>query len=80
MNPIIEEDKLIMMIRIFLLDLELSMTLFKIYNLPMFNCHIGKSLKYKLEGTNLAVTKDQKYVAILTAFDFIRCTFAAGDF
>ena len=56
------------------------MTLFKIYNLPIFNCHTGKSLKYILEGTNLALTKDQKYVAILTDSDFIRCPLAAGHF
>ena len=72
-TPIIQDDKLIMMIRIPLIDLDSSMTLFKIYNLPIFNQDIGKSLKYRLEGNNLAVTKDQKYFAILTESDFIRC-------
>ena len=69
-----------MMIRIPLIDLDTSMTLFKIYNLPIFNHDIGKSLKYRLEGNNLAVKKDQKYFAILTESNFIRCTLAAGHF
>ena len=79
-TPIIQDDKLIMMIRIPLIDLDSSMTLFKIYNLPIFNHDIGKSLKYRLEGNNLAVTKDQKYFAILSESNFIRCTLAAGHF
>ena len=77
---LIQDDKLIMMIRIPLIDLDSSMTLFKIYNLPIFNHDIGKSLKYRLEGNNLAVTKDQKYFAVLTESNFIRCTLAAGHF
>ena len=79
-TPIIQDDKLIIMIRIPLFDLDSGMTHFKIYNLPLFNHDIGKSLKYRLEGTNLAVTKDQKYFAILTESNFIRCTLAAGNF
>ena len=78
--PLIQEDKLIMMIRIPLIDLGSSMTLFKIYNLPTFTHDIGKSLKYRLEGNNLAVTKDKKYFAILTESNFIKCTLAAGHF
>ena len=58
-TPIIQDDKLIMMIRIPLIDLASSMTLFKIYNLHISNHDIGKSLKYRLQGNNLAVTKDQ---------------------
>ena len=51
-----------------------------IYNLPIFNHDIGKSLKCRLEGNNLAVPKDQKYFVILTASNFIRCTLAARHF
>ena len=79
-TPILQGDKLIMMIRIPLIDLDSSMTLFKIYNLPIFNHDIGKLLKYRLEGNNLAVTKDQTYCVILTESNFIRCTLAAGHF
>ena len=68
------------MIRIPLIDLDSSMTLLKIYNLPIFNHDIGISLKYRPEGNNCAVTKDQKYFAILTEFNFIRSTLAAGHF
>ena len=48
------------MIRIPFIDLDCTMTLFKIYNLPIFNHDIGKSLKCRLDGNNLAATKDQK--------------------
>ena len=69
-----------MMIRIPLIDLDSSMTHFKIYNLPIFNHDIGKSLKYRLEGNNLVIIKDQKYFAVLTEPNFIRCTLAARHF
>ena len=68
------------MIRIPLIHLESSMTLFKIYNLPTFNHDIGKSLKYRLEGNNCAVTKNQKHFAVLTESNFIRCTLVAGHY
>ena len=74
---LIQDDKLIMMIRIPLIDLDSRLTHFKIYNQPIFNHDIGKSLKYRLEENNLAVTKYQKYFAILTESNFIRCTLAA---
>ena len=80
MTPIVQDDKLIMMVRILLIDLDSSITLFKIYNLLIFNHDIGKSLKYRLEGNNLAVIKDQKYFAILAESDFIRCTLPTGHF
>ena len=68
------------MIRISLLDTDCSMTLYKIYNLPIFNPTIGKSLKYNLEGSNLAVTKDNSYVTIPLEAEFIQCTLAQGHF
>ena len=79
-TPLIQDDKLIMMIRIPLIDPKSSMTHFKIYNHPIFKHDIGKSVKYRLEGNSLAVTKYQKYFAILTESNFIRCTLAAGHF
>ena len=56
------------------------MNLYKIYNLPIYNQHIGKSLQYVLEGTNLAITKDDKYAAILSDMEFIQCTLADRHF
>ena len=44
-TPKIQDDKLIMMICIPLIHLDSSMTLFKIFNIPIFNHDIGKSLK-----------------------------------
>ena len=66
------------MIKIPLTDLDSSMTLYKIYNLPIFHHEISKSLIYNIEGNNLAVTKDNKYVTILSDTEFIKCTLAQG--
>ena len=64
-NLVIHGGKLVLMIRIPLIDLDSGMSLYKIYNLPIYNHQIGKSLQYQLEGTNLAITKDNKYASIL---------------
>ena len=56
------------------------MNLYKIYNLPIYNHYIGKSLQYVLEGTNLAITKDNKYGAVLSDTEFIQCTLADRHF
>ena len=79
-NPVIHGGKLVLIIRIPLIDLDSLMNLYKIYNLPIYNHHIGKSLQYILEGTNLAITKVNKYAAILSDADFVRCTLAYGHF
>ena len=68
------------MVRIPLLDTDCSNTLYKAYNLPSYNPTIGKSLKYNLEGPNLAVTKDNNDVTILSEAEFIQCTLAEGHF
>ena len=68
------------MIKIPLIDLDSGMNLYKIYNLPIYHHDIGKSLKYQLKGTNLAVTKDNKYATLLTDTEFITCTLAEGHF
>ena len=56
------------------------MNLYKIYNLPIYNHDVGKSLQYVLEGTNLAITMDDKYATILSDTEFIQCTLADGHF
>ena len=48
-TPISNGTKLILMIKIPLIDLDSSMTLYKIYNLPIFHHEIGKSLIYNIE-------------------------------
>ena len=80
MNPVIHGGKLILMIRISLIDQDSVMHLYKMYNLPIYNHNIGKSLQYILEGTNLAITKDSKYAAILSDTEFIQCTLADKHF
>ena len=79
-NPVIHRNKLILMIRIPLVDLDSGMNLYKIYNLPIFHQNIGKSLKYQLEGTNLFVTRDNKSATIFSDTEFIKCTLAEGHF
>ena len=79
-NLVIHGCKLVLMIRIPLTDLDSGMSLYKIYNLPIYNHYIGKSLQYQLEGTNLAITKDNKDATILSDMEFIRCTLADGHF
>ena len=80
LSPVTHGNKLVLMIRIPLIDLASGMNLYKIYNLPTYSHHIGKSLKYQLEGTNLAVTKDNKNATILTDTEFIRCILADRHF
>ena len=79
-TPMINGNQLLLMIKIPLLDSDSTMTLYKIHNLPIYNPDIGKSLSYQLEGSNLAVTKDNSYVTILPEAEFIQCTLAQGHF
>ena len=79
-SPVTHGSKCVFMIRVPLIDLDSSMDLYNIYNLPIYSHHIGKSLKYQLERTNLAINKDNKYATILTDMEFIRCTLAEGHF
>ena len=54
-------NKLVLMINIPPVDLDSSMTLYNILNLPIFEPRIKKSLEYQIEGYNLAVIKGNKY-------------------
>ena len=74
------DNKLVLMINIPLVHLDSRMTLYKIHNLPIFEARIKKSLEYQIQGYNLAVTKDNKYAALLTDSELITCTLAAGHF
>ena len=73
-------NKLVLMIKILLMDLDSIMTLHIIYKLPIFHHEIEKSLLYKIEGNNLTVTRDNKYATILSDTEFIQCTLAKGHF
>ena len=68
------------MIKIPLIDLDSSMTLYEIYNLPTVHHKISKSLIYNIEGNNLTVTKDYKYAMIMSDTEFLKCTLAQGSF
>ena len=68
------------MIHVPLVDLDSTMTLYKIHNIPIFEPRIKKSLEYQIEGYNLSVTKDNKYASLLTDSQFITCTLAAAHF
>ena len=79
-TPISYDNKIILLIKIPLIDLDSSMTLYKICNLPIFHHEISKSLIYNIEGNNLTVTKDNKYASILSDTKFNKCTLAQGHF
>ena len=80
-SPVTCSKKLVLMIRIPLIDLDSGMNLYKIYNFLIYNHYIGKLAKtYQLEGTNLAITKDNKYTTILSHTELIRCTLADRHF
>ena len=76
----VDGNQLILVIRILLLDTDSTITVYRVYNLPIYNPTIGKALSYSLEGSNLAVSKDDSYVTILTEAEFIECTLAQGHF
>ena len=79
-TPVTHDNSLILMIKIPLIDLDSGLNLYKIYNLPIYHPDIEKSLQYKLEGNNLAITKDNKYATLLTNTEFLTCTLAEGHF
>ena len=75
------ENKVVLMIKISLIDFDSSMTLYKVCYLPIYHHKdIGKTLIYQIEGNNLAITKDNNYATILSDSDFIKCTLAQGHF
>ena len=73
-------DKIIMLVKIPLVDNQSSLNLYKIYNLPVFNPTIDKSVKYNIEGNSIAVSSDKSYATIPTDTEFIECTLASGHF
>ena len=79
-NYIPLEDKIIILIKIPRVDSQSALNLYKIYNLPVFNPQIGKSVKYNTEGKSIAVSLDHNYATIPTDSEFLECTLASGHF
>ena len=74
-------DKIIMLIKVPLVENDSTLELYRVYNLPVFNPAIGKSLKYNIESETIAVTLDRKtYAALPTPSEFLECTLANGHF
>ena len=73
-------DKIIILIKIPLVDSQSALNLYKIYNLPVFNPQIGKSVKYNTEGNSIAISLDYSYATIPTDTEFLQCTLASGHF
>ena len=71
-------DKIIVLVKIPLVDNHSVLNLYKIYNLPAFNP--SKSVKYNIEGNSIAVSHDKRYATIPTEYEFIECTLATGHF
>ena len=79
-TPIVYQDRLMMLIKIPLIDTDSETTLYKVYNLPVYHPNLEKSLQYNLEGNYLAITKDGNYVIIPSEAEFVECTIAQGHF
>ena len=73
-------DKIIILVKIPLVDSQSALNLYKIYNLPVFNPQIGKSVKYNIERNSIAVSLDKSYATIPTDSEFLECTLASGHF
>ena len=80
LNYIPLEDKIIMLVKIPLVDNQSALSLYKIYNLPVYNPKIDKSLKYNIEGNSIAISSDMKYATIPSDSEFMECTLASGHF
>ena len=78
--PLTYDSKLVLAIHIPLVGIDSKMTLYRVHNIPIFHPKLDKSLQYNLEGSSLAITKDQKYGAIMTDSEFLTCTMADGHF
>ena len=56
------------------------MTLYKVYNLPVYHPNLEKSLQYNLERNYLAISKDGNYATIPSEAESVECTIAQGQF
>ena len=74
------DNKIIVLIKLPLIDHDSSLDLYRIYNLPIFNPSLNKALTYQLEANTLAVSTDRNYATIPTESEFLECTLANGHF
>ena len=74
------DDKILILIKLPLIDHDSSLDLYRVYNLPVFNPSLNKALTYQLEANTLAVSRDRKYATIPTESEFLECTLASGHF
>ena len=58
--------KILILIKLPLIDHDSSLDLCRVYNLPVFNPPLNKALTYQLETNTLAVSRDGKYATIPT--------------
>ena len=72
--------KIIILIKLQLIDNDSSLDLSRIYSLPLFNPSINKALTYQLEANTLAVSKDGNYATFCTESEFLECTLASRHF
>ena len=74
------DNKIIVLIKLPLIDHDSSLDLYRIYNLPIFNPSLNKVLTYQLEANTLAISTDRNYATIPTESEFLECTLANGHF
>ena len=74
------DNKIIVLIKVPLIDHDSTLDLYKVYNLPVFNPPLNKALTYEIEANTFAVSMDRNYMTIPTESEFIECTLASGHF
>ena len=79
-SHVTHDNKIIILIKVPLIDHDSSLDLYKVYNLPIFNPSLNKALTYQIETDILAVSMDSNYATIPTESEFLECTLASGHF
>ena len=78
MQAVVRRSRLMMVLDVPLADAKLELDVFRIHNLPSLHVQLNISFTYQLEGKYLAVSKDQKYLAIPTEAEVLMCLTAGG--
>ena len=77
-NPIVTPDFLVIILTIPLIDHSLTMNIYKVHNLPALDVNRNLTFTYILENEYLAVSSDETYVALPSAWDIRLCEATAG--
>jgi hypothetical protein len=77
-TPVVMTNRLLILLSIPLSDKNLELDVYRVHNLPSLHVAMNISFTYDVEGTYLAITKDQEYMAIPTEAEVLMCLVAGG--